>query len=198
MTRPLEYAMGAHWVWQADPENPQQWMLWIDQLHLDWGQNMVAPAQQLWYVSQEPGGTYLNVLAGTIDLNILAHTLGSIEQVPKQVKNIVKQLGPEGSLEDLYLRYRMDGAVPLAERFQVRAAMVGVGANAFDGAPAVSGIDGYLQVAANRGRVAFQSQDFAMHFPKLYRQGWQFDEARGELNWSILNGQATHSPWRAY
>ena len=188
-TDQLEYAVQADWVWQADREHPGQWQLWVDQLRLDWEQAMTPPAQQLWYVSQEPSGKYLNLLAGSIDLHILAHTIMSIEQTPARVKDIVSQLDPQGLLNDVYLRYRLDGELPMNQRFQVEASMAGVGASAFDGAPTFSGMDGYLRVTADGGWVSFASQNLALHFPKLYRNGWQFDQASGALGWSVINNK---------
>ena len=104
--------------------------------------------------------------------------------VPEALKQRLAGLDPVGVLENarFELRRPSDGQ-PLW--FEFGADLEQVGVSAWHGAPALHGVNGLLKIDSDGGRVDFETQQLAMEFPELYSQGWQFDHARGVVDWQV-------------
>ena len=73
-----------------------------------------------------------------------------------------------------------------AERsVMVTAELDGVSVDAYYGAPALTNVSGYLQTDQDEGFIRFATENFAMDFPRLYPQRWQFEHAEGQIDWQI-------------
>ncbi|MEH6651470.1 MAG: AsmA-like C-terminal region-containing protein [Motiliproteus sp.] len=104
--------------------------------------------------------------------------------VPETLKQRLAGLDPVGVLQNarFELRRPSDGQ-PLW--FEFGADLYQVGVSAWHGAPALQGVDGLLQIDIDGGRVDFETQQASMEFPELYSQGWQFNYAKGVVDWQI-------------
>ncbi len=67
----------------------------------------------------------------------------------------------------------------------VTAELDQVSVDAYYGAPALTNVSGFLQTDQDEGFIRFASDNFAMDFPLLYPQGWQFEHAEGQVDWRV-------------
>lgn len=104
--------------------------------------------------------------------------------VPEGLKQRLDGLDPVGQLSHARLQIVADAASP-QPRFEFSADLQQVGVSAWRGAPALQGVNGLLQVNDRGGRVDFTSDRLGLDFPKLYSQGWQFNQARGVVDWQV-------------
>lgn len=64
-----------------------------------------------------------------------------------------------------------------------------VGFNGYEGAPAMQGVDGRLELAylnaELNGRIDLDSDDLGLFFPEEFNEGWRFDYARGTTFFNV-------------
>ena len=124
--------------------------------------------------------------------------------VPDAVKQRLAGLNPTGELHNWRFNLHSNSAksassarasitppapavesVDSAVDFGFVADLVEVGVSAWQGAPAMSGVNGLLQLDQHGGRVDFSSTGFGLEFPALFSQGWQFEQASGVVLWQL-------------
>lgn len=104
--------------------------------------------------------------------------------VPDSFKQRLAGLDPVGELQNPRFEWQQaTESAPMA--FDFSADLNQVGVSPWHGAPGLQRVDGLLQVDATGGRVDFSSERLGLDFPQLYRQGWQFDRARGVVSWNV-------------
>ncbi len=103
-------------------------------------------------------------------------------QVPESVKTILADLGVKGTLENL----AVDIPRKAPADFSLQANLVDVAVNSWSGAPQIASLTGFVSATALSGFVEIDSPDaFFMHYPTVYREGFQFQRAQGQVGWSV-------------
>lgn len=100
----------------------------------------------------------------------------------EKVVQALAEISPAGRLANIELSWEQ--GAPL-KAFQARADAYGLSMQDYYGAPSIGGISGLVEADIEGGRVSLASDDFSLHFPKLYQQGWRFKAAQGVVSWHL-------------
>jgi len=100
------------------------------------------------------------------------------------LRKALKTLRPRGMLRSLTL------TAPLNKHSTfkplIRANLEQVSVSAWQGAPALEKVNGYLEATAVKGFVEVESKaGFSLHFPDLYAEPMTYDQVRGRVYWHI-------------
>ncbi|GAA6153986.1 YhdP family protein [Pseudoteredinibacter isoporae] len=99
-----------------------------------------------------------------------------------ELKQVLASLKPSGHINNLYVRLGKN----TAEDFLLQANLEQISAGAWEGAPAVSGVDGFVETSAKRGFVDIDSQNgFSMHYTTVYDEAQTFETMRGQVQWVL-------------
>ncbi|MCV6614511.1 MAG: YhdP family protein [Cellvibrionaceae bacterium] len=103
-----------------------------------------------------------------------------------EAKKVLGILKPRGHLSNIHLSYQT-GEQP---EFLVRANVQDFAASAWQGAPALSGVSGYLQSSAKQGFFDIDSHGaFSMHYTTVYNAPQVFERARGQVRWLLARDE---------
>ncbi|WP_288130561.1 AsmA-like C-terminal region-containing protein [Microbulbifer sp.] len=167
----LSSNISGHW------QPGHSWELVLQQLTLNWAQ-LEVPKINLQASGNDGEG--LQLALDQIELQAWHHLLRQMELLPEKADEWLTALAPGGQLKNLRFSRAEDGELQLA------ANLLNVSAGAHRGAPAVTGVNGYLTLDSHGGRVELASdQGFSAHFPKLYDQPFVFTRASGTVAWEI-------------
>ncbi|MBN8432322.1 TIGR02099 family protein [Microbulbifer salipaludis] len=160
------------------------WELVLQDLGLNW-QQLEVPDVNLQASGDQSGNLQLAV--DQIELQAWHRVLKVLELIPEKADEWLNALDPTGELQNVRLA-RVDGELTLA------ANLHDVVAGAHRGAPAVSGVNGYLFLNGQGGRVELASNEgFSAHFPVLYDAPFEFGSARGTVAWDVDRAHNTIS-----
>lgn len=99
-----------------------------------------------------------------------------------ELKKVLSSLHPSGHVNNLYIRLGDN----TEDDFLLQANLEQMAAGAWQGAPAVSGVDGYIETTAKRGFVDIDSQrGFSMHYTTVYDDAQRFEQMRGQVQWVL-------------
>ncbi|WP_169828923.1 YhdP family protein [Marinobacterium jannaschii] len=99
----------------------------------------------------------------------------------------LKSQKPAGTLSNLVIR--RTGAE--ATDFELLARLEAVQVDPWSGVPGLYGVNGILQADIKGGAVYLQSNKFAMHFPDLDMERWNYQQAEGIVRWALDSSGAT-------
>ena len=116
----------------------------------------------------------------------LAEKLGLL---PEPAAALSRQLRPAGVLENIELQapLRRDSD----ELVSLRANIAGGAVASVGNSPAMTGLTGYLEVAADlsgrraTGLIEVDSTDFSINIPRVYTSTWTFDSMNGSLEFAL-------------
>ncbi|WP_299598911.1 YhdP family protein [uncultured Microbulbifer sp.] len=152
------------------------WGLVLQELGLNW-QQLEVPNVNLQASGDQQGNLQLAV--DQIELQAWHRVLRVLELIPEKADEWLNALEPTGDLQNVRLS-RTDGELTVAANLR------DVVAGAHRGAPAVTGVNGYLSLNGKGGRVELASSDgFSAHFPLLYDKPFEFGAARGTVAWDL-------------
>ena len=118
-----------------------------------------------------------------LDLEPLANLLNESGALGQGIaQDVLVTLAPRGQLHNVELN------LPLRSTpdWQLRANLAQVAVNAWRGAPALTGVDGYVQVGQRGGFVNIDSQQgFSMHYIPSYAEPMAYEQAQGQVAWRL-------------
>lgn len=147
------------------------------------------------FFDTEVAASRMRVLVPKIQLETAHHQLRLLGY--RELDELLRRLGPKGELERLSVDVPLQSveADPAAiPRYQVKSHLKQVAVSAWQGAPALTGVDGYLQMDRDGGFVELASDDgFSMHYKTLYRAPMIYNKAHGRIYWQFdADDQATY------
>lgn len=155
----------------------ESWGVVLQQLSLNW-ENIEVPQLNLRARGDRESGAQLAL--DQIELKAWHQVLRVLQLLPEKADEWLSALEPQGQLRNVRLARRPDGELTLA------ANLYNVSSGAHRGAPAVTGVNGYLVLDGEGGRVELDSRaGFSAHFPLLYELPFEFSSARGTVAWSL-------------
>ncbi len=158
------------------------WNLGLTDLAFDWQQTpWEVPSLQLTLPGDGEGALTLN--ADALELGMLRQVATSLLEVPDNVDTILATLDPRGFLGKVQFETALDGSHP--DGFALRANLADVAVQAWGGAPAGRGLQGYLQMGARSGFVEVNSNDIDIHLPRLFNAPWHYDHLNTRVSWEI-------------
>lgn len=131
-----------------------------------------------------PDQAAIELFADQIDLRPWRTWLTGSNLLPAAWQRVLEQLAPSGRIEALHLLAPRLATDAFADS-ELSARLAAVGVQAWQSAPAVSGVEGALFVRGGRGLLQFDSKQLDLHFPERFAQSWRLDSARGTLFWQV-------------
>ena len=132
-----------------------------------------------------PGASYESlsgreeIAVQSLNLSCAADIMTSLGVVDGDLAQRIDVGEPTGLLNNLWITTYPDES----KLFSVEAELRDIAIKGYEGAPSVSGVNGYLYTDANSGFVEFKSDDFLLFFPELYLKSWRSDDAQGHVAW---------------
>ncbi len=145
------------------------------------------------YLAHQPE-SFLTLRADRADLAVLGELAASLDLLPQAVRDSLEQLRPVGMLENISLH------APLGRNggeLRVRANLDRGAIASLGNAPAMSGLDGYLEVTADLdarrafGLIEIDATDFTINIPSVYNDTWAYDEMNGRVDFELDYSQGT-------
>lgn len=115
-----------------------------------------------------------------LDLALLDPLLAHVP-LPDAVRQPLRQLAPQGRLDDLAASWRGD-LLPL-QHFRVQAKFAGLGVRQYENWPALSGLSGEVAGDDRAGMLQLASRDLHLAAPGFLAEPLAFDELAGRLDW---------------
>jgi len=125
----------------------------------------------------------LQLSMDNLDLGRLTTMLDSAGVLGEdRLQAILKTLNPRGQLRNIQVIL----PVQQPKDWQLRANLDQVEANAWQGVPALVGVDGYIQAGQKGGFVDIDSQQhFSMHYSPTYAAPMDYERAKGQIAWHL-------------
>ncbi|WP_250657295.1 YhdP family protein [Alkalimarinus coralli] len=161
-------------------------VLSVYDLSMEWLDHHWSPADYSVYLSDGQ----INISAQSINVSMLTELLLASEVLPQAGQQELAAYHPAGHLINAELMIPLSQDEPTADSepqplFQLAAEAKELSALAVGGAPAVSGVTGYVSVNDRQGTVIVDSDSFNMSFPNLFLDGWSFEKSQVIVNWDI-------------
>lgn len=158
-----------------------QWQLGLQQVKAGIGDQKITDVN----LAVAAGGFNkpLQISLDNLDLARVNDMLGSVGALGEgRLHDVLKALNPRGQLHNLQLTL----PVKQPKEWQLRANLDQVATNAWQGVPALTGVDGYVQAGQKGGFVDIDSrQHFSMHYSPTYSAPMEYDRAKGQVAWHL-------------
>lgn len=127
-----------------------------------------------------------------LNLSMLTEILLATQILPEQGQQALADYRPSGLLTDFELSIPLnldeaDESEAEKPLFQLETNIQDVSSQAVGGAPAASGMTGYVSLNEQAGTVFVDSDDFKLSFPNLFLDGWSFEKSQVIVDWRIDN-----------
>jgi uncharacterized protein (TIGR02099 family) len=100
----------------------------------------------------------------------------------QRLQQVLQTVQPKGNLSNLEISFPYQNA----KNWQLAANINQVTVLPWQGAPGLSGVDGYLQLNSKGGYVSIDSRKgFSMFFPNLYTEPLNYDRVFGQVAWNL-------------
>ncbi|UTA48810.1 TIGR02099 family protein [Simiduia sp. 21SJ11W-1] len=122
----------------------------------------------------------LAVQADVVQLATWNRWLADSALVPEQLQQVLGALTPSGALTNVQLQWPQVAF----DEFVLSANLQDVAVKAWQGAPALTGVNGYLRAMKHGGWLDLDSSNgFSMHYTSVYEQPMEYHTARGQVAW---------------
>ncbi len=118
---------------------------------------------------------------------MVADVLDDLLVLPEQAAGALTDLSPTGRLENLVLTTDLAGVMP--DMFLLQGNLADVAVGAWQGAPAGSGINGYVEANGNSGFVEINTPNFEVHLPLLFANSWRYTSTNSRVHWLFEDDQ---------
>ncbi|MES2674172.1 MAG: AsmA-like C-terminal region-containing protein [Pseudomonadota bacterium] len=117
----------------------------------------------------------------SLNLETLSHALDGAGVLGEaRLRDVIRQLAPRGELRNIEV------SIPLQKPsdWQLQSNLIQVATNAWQGVPALTKVDGFVQAGQRGGYVNIDSQHgFSMFYHPTYTAPMEFERARGQVAW---------------
>lgn len=147
-----------------------------------------------WRIAGDGNWWPSQLLMETLSLQPVTSWLQQQPWLPKGANEALLGLAPAGELHNLQVNWRSTALDDL----QLDADLNRVEVKAWDDIPKLAGVDGRLEANLQQGKIHLNSQQFEMHFPELFPQQWQYQQADGVIGWrleddaAVVNSELLH------
>ncbi len=117
-----------------------------------------------------------------VDIAEWVSVINKTQLLPKRAAKVINTLAPAGVIHtaDIQLTNKADGY------FLLKAELEDGSAKAWQGAPALSGVTGFVEANALDGHISIDAQKpFSMAFPRIYYEPLTFTKAEGDVRWTL-------------
>ena len=167
------------------PTDTSGWLLKIQDISLDW-RNRPWETSMLRIEKPLPDAPGLNIQANDLELGMVTSIVLDALPLPDAGRVALETLNPRGKIDNLQLDTTLDGSMP--GLFRLEGNLDGVAVDAWEAAPAGSGIEGYVQAEATRGFVEVDSSNMTLHLPRIFDEAWSWDRVNSRVHWLVEDG----------
>lgn len=162
-----------HWLYSG------QWQLALQHIGATVNQQKI---EQLNFAASAASFSAPVVLhAQALNLEHIHHTLDSAGVLGEgKLRDVMNQLSPHGELRNLEV------AIPpkSPQSWELQANLAQVGADAWQGVPALRKVDGFVHASQKGGFVNIDSRKgFSMHYSPTYSAPMEYQQAKGQVAW---------------
>ena len=155
------------------------WGLRLQDFKVSWSGTKIKPLDLVF--NQRLGSQWrdFDISVNHLDLTILTDLLRQTRLPTEKLLNILDAVQPEGRLNALTLGQNQAG-------YYASANLQAINTQAYKGAPAIKGVDGYIELQEKTGLFHLADNDgFDVHFPRAYNDYLHVDSALGTtyLDW---------------
>lgn len=168
-------------------DTAERWQVWLDDMEFDWFSTPWNTDRIYLDMLQAGESRPLSITADSIDLAMVNDILDDVLSLPELAATALGDLSPEGRLENMVVSTDLAGGTDGGFLLQGNLADVAVGA--WQGAPAGSGIQGYVEANSYSGFVELDTADFTVFLPRLFSDPWHYDSTNSRVNWQVADGQ---------
>lgn len=179
-----------HASFRLEKNRQHDWQLWVPKLKAAWKGHPFS-FEQL-YLEREKEKRFL--MMPVLKLDSFTADILALDILEGRALSALTQLSPQGSLENIKVQLpytRSGNQVSLTDHFNFSAELKDVSVDAWQGAPAVTGVNGFIDLDAHQGRVELSSDAFSMYFPDIYQLPMMFSSAKGIVGWQLDQGRVT-------
>ncbi len=127
-------------------------------------------------------GKPLEIRARQLDLAVWYQQFEKAGLVQGRLATVLGDLNPSGTVSNMRLTLPANSL----NAWRLQANLNQVSVEAWKAAPALTQVDGYLQVHARSGFVELDSQSgFSMHYPLVYHEPMHYRSVKGQVAWSL-------------
>lgn len=127
-------------------------------------------------------GSALRLRARELALDSLPTLLAAAPGIPQGLRDALPILAPRGRLERVELR--LDDLGAPAESWSLRGLLNELSVESWRGAPALTGVSGYLELEPGEGQVQLDAGPFVLGFPRIYDEPLRYEAAWGDIGLS--------------
>ena len=158
--------------------------VWLRDIKADWQhQSIEVDAARFDRRQDDTGHEQWRIAAPTLALGPLAEATRLSALLPSAVNDVIADLTPRGALHNL--RLNLDSTADRGMLFQLESELDQVAVSAWNNAPAIEGVNGYLYVDRAGGYVDLDSEAIELHFPRLFLNPFTFSQARARVSWGM-------------
>lgn len=174
----LQARRGAEHGWQLIAED----LL----LNTDRGQWRPSRFELLFSTDPKPGPEYLSMAVDYLRLDDAAPVMSTLELLPRDWRELLRELGPTGSMTELRFDYRP--SAPRTERFLAEARVVDLMTRPRGAIPGLNGVDVRIAAGADGGLLSFDTQAMQISVPERLPEPLWVDRLSGGLHWARTEG----------
>ena len=119
----------------------------------------------------------MTVAARGVDLGMLRSLGRRSGLLPESIQQRLADHRPSGRME------RLSVNLPDSGDWRLRGALRNISVAAEAGAPLGTGLNGYIEVGPEQGRVTLAPGPARIGFPELFHTGWRFERLAGRVRW---------------
>jgi uncharacterized protein (TIGR02099 family) len=108
---------------------------------------------------------------------------------PEQLSDVLTTIAPTGSLQNITVTKA--GGVPLIDGFSFSAKVKDLNSSAWNGAPGVEKLSGYLTGGALSGRFDIDAKNMSLSFPGIYENSIPTSRLLGSVAWNVDDAEVT-------
>ncbi|WP_323753955.1 YhdP family protein [Marinobacter sp.] len=147
----------------------------LQELQWQWAGDVVQPFS----FRIQPQGTGTALVADALPLEPLRRLVLDLQLLPKVANQALEHYRPQGYVDDMLLLLPEQ-----AGDFSLSGQLRDVSAQAWQGTPVATGLEGYFELSAQAGFVDLDATaPVTMGFPSLFVDEWAFDSLAGRVSW---------------
>jgi uncharacterized protein (TIGR02099 family) len=166
---------------------PDDWRAYLNGLKLNYNGGQWTPGNIAAVTYKTVNNNNLLLHFGSLDVGYLADfgiEIGG-DVIPERTVMMLQAMKPRGMLEDMYVYFRQSSEKP---DFRFVGLFKSGNIEAYSGAPAVTNLDTIFSISPQETWLDLHSGAFSIGFESISDETWDFDSARGRLNFDYKQG----------
>ena len=149
------------------------WEVALSDLAYRWAGTVSEPASAL----LRRDGEILRLQADHLDAGPLGRLMLATGILPPRAHEELENFSPQGRVGNLDMR------IADAADWSLAAELENLNVEAHEGVPEVQGLDGFISVGPEQGRLLLEPGPMKLGFPELFTGPWRFDRFAGAIRW---------------